>query len=268
MKIMIGMICMGDPLYYEMAKISVPSFLRANNSVDLSLFTDKGELFAPLIDKYPRFRILDYYEYFNRDPEMVKRFDEKIDKGRCNPIFPSHTHHHLWIAMGIPMIQWYAEENGYDWCGKFDIDSYFVGDIFEKMLEEIEYCMDRKHFICVEQSHCEMGCFNYETGAPTSGFQIWKVKGPIGHTYVERYILGFQTNEQATFWARLEDGAYLRHLRLFHPGYHMVYPFAINPEFCKQDAIRFLPAYFHLGNGINPVPQQRKFEEWFGEGNA
>jgi hypothetical protein len=267
-RIMIGMVCVGDPLYYEMAKISVPSFCKANRSVDLVLFTDKPEMFTDC----ERLRIVDYMRYFNRDLELAERLMSLIDHTRCDGQYPSHKHNHIWIAMGIPIIQWYAEENGYDWAGKFDVDSYFVGDIFERLISEVGYCMDRKHFIVVEQSHPWMHCFDFDTGAATSGFQMWKVK-PVEYrgglkfnppqTYVKRYIETFRENEQATFWARFEDGAYLSWIRLLHPGYMMTYPFAINPNFSKEDAEKFLPAYFHFGDGANPVPQQMKFKEWF-----
>ena len=254
-RIITGMVAMGDPLYYEMAKISAQAFVR-ENSCDLALFTDKPEYFAGMKD-YGRLKIVDYNTWFNKGKDIFAVFDQKIEHGRADFPYYDHFHLHLYIGAFIPMLQWYAEENGYDWCLKIDSDSYFVGDMFAKLRTECQEWAYLKDFFSVSQCHPEM-CFFHEGGMPTAGFMMWRVKS----WYCERYIVGFTVNEQQTYWNRMNDGEYLRHFVLQHPGYHFVYPFGKNEHFTKENAMKFLPAYFHLG-GTNLIKQVQLMDKWF-----
>lgn len=260
MKIIAGMFAVGDPLYRQMANISIPSFCRANLDQPLVFFTDDlGD--HPSLEKFKMLKLESFYDWFNHFQKEAAEFDRRIEHPRCDVQYPTHFHSALFLAVFPLMLQAYAEKNGFEWAMMLDVDSYFVGDLIKKFKNDVGF-LKHKHLFVVDQSHPEMGCSEPEIGTPGAGFQVWKVDSP----YIQRYTMGFHVNHQTTFHSRTEDLQYLRHVRLIYPGYHMVYPFSANANFSKEDAIRLSPAYFHLGigNGGPPVMSQlEKFDDWF-----
>lgn len=259
-KVITGMVAIGDPMYYDLAQLSAPSFLWNNPSSDLVIFTDQPERFSQLKTDFKRVAVENYPDWLSAFKDVVDVLETKIDHGRADFKYTDHFHKHIYIAAFIPVLQRYAEQRGYHWCLKVDADSYFAGgDLFDTLRQDTAGWTDKKDLYVVEQCHPEMHYFD-ECGVPTAGFIMWKTSGK----FCDRYLAGFHENEQATFWDRLGDGTYLRTCRLLRPGYHMVYPFHKNPEFSKADASRFFPAYFHLG-GVNLVRQQQLMDGWFNQ---
>lgn len=262
MKIITGMCAAGDPLFDKMANISIPTFLRSNPDFDLVFFTDRPETHKSL-SRFKRLKMVSWTDYYNRFPDQIRHFDAKIEHARADVHYADHFHSALNLAIWQLALQKYAEENGYEWVLQADIDGYWVGNVMARLVAEIEDIAPNRHFFWVDAGHTCMSGQDRVTGAMSAGWILWKVDPP---TYILRYIHGFNVNHQTTVHDRIEDGHYLRSVRLLYPGYQLLYPFAAKWDFSKEDALKWVPAFFHIGDGqggMSAMKQFEKFEEWF-----
>ena len=259
MKVLAGMVVGGHEMYHDCAKISIASFLKSNKTTDLVLFTDKPENYSDEYLKNDRFNVISYKSYCDLHPTEINFFINKVKPELVDRPYCGYIHNQVYATVLFPMLHIYAEvhKDKYDWLQRIDADSYFVGDIYERLEEEIGDWMHMKDFFLVERIHSKMAWFD-KSGVPGAGFVLWKRDS----RFYERFKLHYRGNEQEAIWGLMKDGRVLRHTRLLWPGYHMVYPFRKNIKFTKEEADEFIPAYFHLG-GNNLAEQMTIMDNWY-----
>jgi len=262
--IAVAMCVAGDPMFFKFASYSIPSFLRNNVSADLHVFTDKSEEIGKYRSLSKRLNIIDLRGYFKKNQDLVEKFKTK---GRSEKVLQSRNIRYgfdfkdIYPMIMPPMAEATLRGKGYTYILKIDSDSYFAGgDMVAMVRTDIERYSFADAFL-VERRHPAMT--HYGGGVPGSGFMLWR----IGSRFIHEYINSFEGSQQLTV-LNLRWSRDLHIKNLTQPGYHFVRPFEKAEQtavaFTKEQASKFLPAYFHL-HGKDALKNMRKLEEWFGD---
>lgn len=255
----------GDPVFFEFASYSIPSFLRNNISADLCVFTDNLEEIGKYRGLSKRLNIIDLVDYFKKNQNFVEQFKAK---GRPEKDIQARNERYgfefkdIYPMIMPPMAEAMLRGKGYTHILKVDSDSYFAGgDMMAMVRSDIQQHNFADAFL-VERRHPLMA--HYGGGVPGSGFTLWR----IGSQFIHKYINSFTGSQQLTILnLRWDRDCHIKILA--RPGYHVVRPFekaqVTGVEFTKEKALQFLPAYFHL-HGKDALENMKKLDEWFGEG--
>lgn len=253
----------GDPVFFKFASYSIPSFLRNNTSTDLHIFTDRPKEIEKYCNLSKRLNIIDFGDYFKKNQDLVEKF--KI-KGRSEEKLQLRNERYGYEFRDIypmimpPMAETMLQGKGHTHILKVDDDSYFAGgDLMALVKSDIKQHISADAFL-VERRHPAMT--QYGGGVPGSGFTLWRTGG----RFIHEYINSFEGSQQLTI-LNLRWNRSLHIKNLTRPGYHFVRPFEKAGQtavaFTKEQASKFLPAYFHL-HGKDALKNMRKLEEWFG----
>lgn len=256
MKIAVIMSVAGDPMYFRLAKKSIPSFLRNNISVDLFVFTDDVSRIQKLRNALTgRLHIVDYNRNFLRNKILIKTL---LDQGLPEEAFKSrtekigHVHKHIFVSALPTIAEKHLTNMDYDYILKIDVDSYFAGgDMFPELGSDLHKTPDCDLYLVKRTGS--------KTEPPGTGFVIWKK----GSNFIQSYLQYFHRFRkfQRTIQQLAKTGIVKTHI-LQRPGYHFICPF--NYEgITKKRLQRELPAYFHLAEK-NALERIKILEEWFG----
>jgi len=237
----------GDDAYFQYSDYSIPSFLKSNSKMNLHIFTTNTEYFQKYNNPY-----LKIYNYnIFKEHKDCQHIIKNLRKQHIHLPHYGHIMRQEYCATDVLMAQMILTNA--KWVLKVDCDSYFVGNIFNIIIPQLT---DNIDLYVVERKHPEMflDCIK-----PGGGFILWNRKNK---SIIQKYIKYFNGNVQSTLHNILLTN--FSHKIFTHPGLHFVYPFTKNPNFNKQDAEKFLPAYFHV-TGIDMLEQLKKLEEWFNE---
>jgi len=262
--IVVAMCVAGDPMFFEFASHSIPSFLRNNPDTDLRIFTDKPNKVERYLSLSNRIGIINIKSYFDNHPEDVDKFRRK---GRTEEIMREHVERYgfmfddVYPASMPAMADEALRGKGYTHILKIDSESYFAGgNIMAMVRKEVESRPHVEVFL-VERKHPAME--HYGGGVPGSGFTLWR----IGSRFIPEYCAKFDGSQQMTILAMRFNPKVHVHI-LQRPGYHLVRPFAkaeaTGKVFTREMMEEFLPAYIHLF-GKNALRYYKTLEEWFGE---
>lgn len=246
----VAMSVCGDKKYFEMAEISIPSFLNNNPTAKLHIFTDKPK------EIEPRYKC-DVYD-FN---EAVKGIDK-------NTLFSLNTnkpddfdnngviHSHSYVSL-LPIIA--NKVCSGELILKVDVDSYFLGDICACLegLEEVD-----SDLFLIERKRADI--MKLYAGLPGVGFCMWRKSGK----FVDKYIQEFDGYEQTTI-LKLHQSQGLKSCELTDWNLHICYPFyqalQNHKELTKKDIDTWIPCYLHVTGEDQPqINKLKQLEYWYG----
>jgi len=236
----------GDKEYFQYSDYSIPSFLKSNPGMNLHIFTTSPEYFQKYNNPY-----LKIYNYnIFKEHKDCQHIVNHIKRRYVNFSQFGYTHKHEFCAIGLIIAQQILTNS--NWILKVDCDSYFAGNIFDIIIPQL---VDNIDLYVVERVNPGT---TFESKEPGAGFILWNRKD---ESIIQKYIKYFTGHEQFTLQKKLLPK--ISHKIFTHPGLHFVWPFT-DPNFNKQDAEKFLPAYFHF-TGNNIIEQLKIFESWFNE---
>jgi hypothetical protein len=239
----------GDDQYFEMSKISIPSFLRSNPTAKLHIFTDRPKEIEPTY----KCEVYDFNEAVkNIDKPTRYAMELKMADFDNNGVFHSHAN----VAL-LPLL---AERVcSSDAILKIDVDSFFVGDIcnaVEGLLRAINVDL-----ILVERTRGDV-MVPYG-GLPGVGFLMWE----RGGRFVPGYTHFFTGNEQETILALYAEGV-LSSGTISEFNYHICYPFKraeqLGTRLTKKIIDKWIPFYIHVC-GPGQIEKLKKLENWYGK---
>ena len=255
----------GHDKYFDLASISIPSFLKNCPDADLFVFTDNIKKIKSIGGKNPRFHVEDFNFLYNKYYNKIDFINNYIPKNFKNMKYYNYVHDHIKVAAVLPMANFYLQDK-YSHILKIDIDGYWVGNVLNKLITEEESVINENDVLLVERRSLLM--VRITKYRPGVGFTLWKSSSK----FIELYLQNFIGTEQETIWriTGCKWGKFhellikqLKFHLLKRPGYHFVYPFTCNKDFNKEQASEFIPAYFHCG-GQDVYEQLRTLERWFG----
>lgn len=250
------MVIAGHKKYYEYAYYAVNSFLTNNEGHDLFLLVDKPKAIKEF--SHPNLKVIDYGKLLmNVEVPVLHQVESNVKPSMVGLEYFDRVHNQLFIADSIPCIESFLHGLGYTHVLRLDIDSLFIGNIFDRLIPEIE--RDEEVAVWwVERSDPAMFTRAEKAYKFGAGFTLWRHGGP----FVPFYLEYFKDDEQETMVHNIYPRNDIKCRLLKHPGYHFVYPFKKNPAFDRETAKKFIPAYFHFtGNDLEA--KQAKVWGWF-----
>ena len=240
----------GDEKYFSMAKISIPSFLRANPTCNLHVFTDRPSEIAT--DDYK----LNVYNFAESIKNCDKLAVHKIIT-LSDPDFDNNKilHHHPYVAL-LPLIA--QAVVGSDYILKIDVDAYFVGD----MISEVERIPSLPMMDLCLISRTDDSKMKLYGGAPGVGFLLWKRSGKFVETYVKEFA-GYEQTDILGVRNKMNYG------ELTNENFHLTYPFyqarKLGEELTKKKMEKWIPFYAHVcgEEDFTQLEKLQKMKEWF-----
>ncbi len=242
----------GDEKYFEMSKISIPSFLRSNPSAKLHVFTDKPKEIEPSY----KCEVYDFDEALKAvDKEQLFSLSKTPKDFANNGV----THHHLFVS-ALPLVAQRVCSS--ELILKIDVDSYFAGDMM-KCVEGFKE-VDADLFLIERKREDIMKLY---AGLPGVGFCMWRKDGKFIDQYVERH----NGHEQQTILdMHMSEG--IRSCEIQAPNFHICYPFLqskrLGKKLTKKDLDCWIPFYVHVSGEDEPqLDKLKRLDKWYADTN-
>ncbi len=239
----------GDKAYFDMADISIPSFLRANPGCNLHVFSDDP---SRLASDNPKLNVYDF-------EESLKRC-EALDVMKINTLSRDFMnngiqHRHPFVAL-LPLLA--QEVIDSEHILKVDVDSFYLGNMISE-IEKMRFLMF--YDLCLVQRR-DNKIMKLYAGAPGVGFLLWRKDGK----FVEQYVSQFSGHEQTDILALRGK---VKYAEIGNGHYHITYPFyqarKLGSKLTKEKIESWGTCYLHL-RGEEKQTQLEKLEllkEWF-----
>lgn len=235
----------GAQEYFNMAEISIPSFMLANEGTKLTVFSTEPERLLHLQDEYHPLVIKDYETSADNLPDKYKSYYDYV-KERSNEGWENDGvfHEHHYIACFPVLAQAYANPNSV-FTLKFDVDSFWVGDVLIDVIEDIMFEYHREHrtrdLYLVQRPD---NGINKPFGNcwPGVGFLLWLNKG----LFLERYCSMFNGNEQETVLVELAHKKAVSYRSFGEFTWHVVYPYWYAKKSGREFDLTQISTPFHL----------------------